>query len=183
MRLYKCSEILEVKRFMDIYKKFSKSRVDWIIENDPTQAEDIDTDVVHITIQIMVGKVFQIIKLSIIILNICYYLGMVWFIICLVSRDSMRKHKNSLTEEEKIKENTDDFMEYYFIFDNTNFHNVILGTYYAFTTLSTVGFGDLAPRSDPERLICSMILMVGVGIFSVFLGDFTTIIEAYKAIN
>ena len=74
-------------------------------------------------------------------------------------------------------------MEYYFIFDNTNFHNVILGTYYAFTTLSTVGFGDLAPRSDPERLICSMILMVGVGIFSVFLGDFTTIIEAYKAIN
>ena len=85
---------------MDIYKKFSKSRVDWIIENDPTQAEDIDTDVVHITIQIMVGKVFQIIKLSIIILNICYYLGMVWFIICLVSRDFMRKHKNSLTEEE-----------------------------------------------------------------------------------
>jgi len=60
---------------------------------------------------------------------------------------------------------------------------MILGTYYAFTTLSTVGFGDLAPRSDAERAICSMVLMLGVGIFSVFLGDFTAILEAYKAVN
>jgi hypothetical protein len=43
---------------MDIYKSYSKARVDRIIENDPTQAEDIDTDVVHITIQIMIGKIF-----------------------------------------------------------------------------------------------------------------------------
>ena len=168
---------------MEIYKKYSKASVDWIVENDPAQAEDIETDVVHITIQIMAGKVFQIIKLSIIIINICYFLGLAWLIICLVSRDATRSYQESLTLEEQEKDNTDNFLEYYYIFDNTNYHNVLLGTYYAFTTLSTVGFGDLAPRSDPERLICSMILMVGVAIFSVFLGDFITIIEAYKAIN
>ena len=60
---------------------------------------------------------------------------------------------------------------------------MIMGTYYAFTTLSTVGFGDLAPRSDPERIFCALILLVGVGTFSVFLGDFTQILEKYKAIE
>jgi len=54
---------------------------------------------------------------------------------------------------------------------------MILGTYFAFTTLSTVGFGDLAPRSDVERIACAFILMMGVAIFSVFLGNFTLILE------
>jgi hypothetical protein len=67
--------------------------------------------------------------------------------------------------------------------DNTVSHNLILGTYFAFTTLSTVGFGDLHPRSDIERVTCALILLIGVGIFSVFLGDFTEIIEKYKAIQ
>ena len=60
---------------------------------------------------------------------------------------------------------------------------MILGTYYAFTTLSTVGFGDIAPQSDPERLMCSFVLLIGVAVFSVVLGDFMAILEAYKAIN
>lgn len=66
--------------------------------------------------------------------------------------------------------------------DNTVSHNLILGTYFAFTTLSTVGFGDLHPKSDSERVFCALILLTGVGIFSTFLGDFTEILEKYKAI-
>jgi hypothetical protein len=58
MRIFKCSEVFDVRKFMIIYKNYSKARVDRIIKNDPTQAEDIETDVVHITIQIMIGKVF-----------------------------------------------------------------------------------------------------------------------------
>mgnify|MGYP006952998746 CR=1 FL=1 len=84
MRLFKCAEIFEVKRFMELYKQYSKARVNRIIEKDPTQAYDIDTDVVHITIQIMVGKIFQIIKMAVIILHICYFLGNIWFIVCMI---------------------------------------------------------------------------------------------------
>ena len=61
-------------------------------------------------------------------------------------------------------------------------HNLILGTYFAFTTLSTVGFGDLYPKSNQERVFCALILLTGVGIFSTFLGDFTEILEKYKAV-
>jgi len=51
------------------------------------------------------------------------------------------------------------------------------------TTLSTVGLGDLVPRSDNERFICSGILLIGVAIFSVFLGQLMDILASYKSVN
>ena len=38
--------------------------------------------------------------------------------------------------------------------------------YFAFTSLSTVGFGDFHPRSDTERLVGAAMLTFGVAIFS-----------------
>lgn len=58
-----------------------------------------------------------------------------------------------------------------------------MSMYYAFTTLSTVGFGDLAPRSDIERMFCSFILMFGVSIFSYFMGNFIEILGKYNTLN
>ena len=53
----------------------------------------------------------------------------------------------------------------------------ILLTYFAFTSLSTVGFGDLHPRSDFERLACAFILLFGVAIFSYIMGNFIEILQ------
>ena len=39
---------------------------------------------------------------------------------------------------------------------------MVLMMYFAYTTLSTVGFGDLNPRSDFERLVTIVIFIVGV---------------------
>lgn len=38
--------------------------------------------------------------------------------------------------------------------------------YFALTTLSTVGFGDLYPVRDIERLVCGFMLLGGVSMFS-----------------
>jgi len=38
--------------------------------------------------------------------------------------------------------------------------------YYSFTSLSTVGFGDLAPVNALEAILIAIILLIGVGIFS-----------------
>ena len=43
--------------------------------------------------------------------------------------------------------------------------------YYALTSLSTCGFGDLYPVTDLERLFCSMMLLAGVSVFSLVLGE------------
>ena len=79
--------------------------------------------------------------------------------------------------------NTDNYVEYYNLEDYSATHRTIASMYYAFTTLSTVGFGDLAPRSNIERMVCSFILMFGVSIFSYFMGNFIEILTLYQNLN
>ena len=47
----------------------------------------------------------------------------------------------------------------------TNAEQVIATSYFAFTTLATVGFGDLHARSDYERMFMAFIFLFGVLIF------------------
>ena len=71
-----------------------------------------------------------------------------------------------------------DYFESYFSFDNhSDFYKGLLSMYYAFTSLSTVGFGDYNPRSDIERIVCAFILMFGVSIFSYIMGIFIEILD------
>ena len=50
--------------------------------------------------------------------------------------------------------------------------------YFSFTTLSTVGFGDFHPRSNAERMFITFQMLIGVAIFSYFLGGFIDIIQS-----
>lgn len=52
--------------------------------------------------------------------------------------------------------------------------------YYAFTSLSTVGFGDYNPRSDAERLFIAMVLLFGVLTFSYVMGNFIEIMDSIQ---
>jgi len=52
--------------------------------------------------------------------------------------------------------------------------------YFAFTSLSTVGFGDYHPRSNLERFVCAWILLFGVAIFSYIMGNFIDILQQFK---
>lgn len=56
-------------------------------------------------------------------------------------------------------------------------------TYFAFTSLSTVGFGDYTPRSDLERGVGAFMLLSGVAIFSIIMGQFINILENYSKFN
>ena len=55
--------------------------------------------------------------------------------------------------------------------------------YFAFTSLSTVGFGDFYPVNDYERLLCSALLLFGVAIFSYIMGNFIEILDQFKRMN
>lgn len=87
------------------------------------------------------------------------------------------------TEAELDSMNLDNYLDYYDFDSFSNNHRAIMSLYYTFTTLSTVGFGDLAPRSNTERLVCSFILMFGVSIFSYFMGNFIEILAKYNSLN
>ena len=60
--------------------------------------------------------------------------------------------------------------------------NLIAVFYYAFTTLTTVGFGDLRPYSNLESIFGAIILFGGVLIFSYIIGNFLDVIDAYGVV-
>ena len=53
-------------------------------------------------------------------------------------------------------------------------------TYFAFTSLSTVGFGDLYPQNSTERIFCAIILLFGNMIFGYIIGDFNQMVKEFK---
>ena len=73
------------------------------------------------------------------------------------------------------------FSEHYGISSDAT--GLIKTTYFSFTTFSTVGFGDFAPQTDSERIMCSFALLFGVAIFSYIMGEFTSMLEKIKTIN
>lgn len=68
---------------------------------------------------------------------------------------------------------------------NLQMHNDISieVVYFAFTTLSTVGFGDFHPVSNEERIFASMFMLFGVTIFSYMMGIFIEILSEYQNLN
>ena len=59
----------------------------------------------------------------------------------------------------------------------------ILVMYYAFTTLSTVGFGDYYPSSELEKVLSVPVMMFGVSVFSFVMGSFQEILLISYSIN
>ena len=57
-------------------------------------------------------------------------------------------------------------------------YKVVASTYYQLTTLSTVGFGDLYPMQDHERVVIAFNFLFGVAIFSYFMGELSTQMQA-----
>ena len=54
--------------------------------------------------------------------------------------------------------------------------------YFAITTLSTIGYGDLHPVSTEERIIILPILMFGVAVFSLIMSQYIEILLSYNSI-
>jgi hypothetical protein len=56
-------------------------------------------------------------------------------------------------------------------------------TYFILTTLSTIGFGDMHPRSDSERIVIGFSMLFGVAVFSYVMGNFIEILDKTKSLD
>ena len=57
---------------------------------------------------------------------------------------------------------------------------MITSCYFSITTLSTVGYGDLFPISDVEKIVGIIIMLGGVAFFSYIMGSFIEIISTFN---
>ena len=48
---------------------------------------------------------------------------------------------------------------------------ILVSTYFAFTTLATVGFGDYYPVRPVERFLFTIVFIGGVSMFSYIMGE------------
>ena len=55
--------------------------------------------------------------------------------------------------------------------------------YFAFTSLTTVGFGDYYPRSSGERIVISIFIFFGVMVFSDNAGKFLNMLTDYNKLH
>ena len=68
--------------------------------------------------------------------------------------------------------------------DHQNYKEVaVMLIYFAFTSLTTVGFGDFNPKSNAERIMIALELLFGVAIFSYIMGNFIEILDSFKALT
>ena len=51
--------------------------------------------------------------------------------------------------------------------------------YYALTTLSTVGYGDLSPETNLEKIVGILIMILGIAFFSYIMGNFNDVLINY----
>lgn len=57
---------------------------------------------------------------------------------------------------------------------SNGFHNIPTSIYWAITTMTTVGFGDITPKTDFGRFIASVMMLMGWGTLAVPTGIVTT---------
>ena len=119
--------------------------------------------------QIILNFWVKIIKLTIVIMNICYFTGVSLYI-CV---EFVKEH----TQKE---DGLDFFYDYYNLIENSHDENIVIGFYFAITTLSTVGLGDYTPRNNEERVLGVVFLFSGVAIFTFLAGKLTKNLSTYQ---
>lgn len=120
---------------------------------------------------ITIQTLFKTLRLIVIIFMVSYFLGLFFYIFA------------DLTNDIQKVADSENFIDYFGINELDCNERTILIVYYAFTSLSTVGFGDLHPRSDFERAFVALLLLFGVAIFSYIMGNFIEILESIKVMN
>lgn len=97
-------------------------------------------------------------------------MGIFWYIVCDLRRISNYVEENVPDEVSFV---TDNFDKY----DKNNGERAVEVMYYAFTSLSTVGFGDFHPLNSYERIICLCILVFGNAVFGYIIGIFKEMVH------
>lgn len=128
-----------------------------------------------IVLMIKLSYALKTIKLFISIINMTYFISVVWFIyahyIYELYKDDGREndtffHINNLSTESEY-----------------HIYNLIKSIYFTFTTLSTVGFGDIKPTNKYEYLVSAFVMLGGNAVFTYIMTEFLSYLADWKLID
>ena len=118
--------------------------------------------------QIATKNIFKVLRLIMMTIIITYFLGCAFYFCSSLQNP----------DEPSFLKNND-------LLDDTykDFYKFITVCYFSITTLSTVGYGDLSPVTNVEKVIGIFIMLAGVGFFSFVMSSFIEIISNLNAQN
>lgn len=166
-----------------LFQPILLSFIDWkqnIYLNDPQKRSEINEDLTFITLKVTVKNIIKILSLCIKLFAIVFFVGNVWFVIIHL-QISHEETDDGSTHGKEVDVDFVSFMhnDKWSLEDDTDFRNLIVSMYFALTSLSTIGFGDFHPITSLERLVCSFLLLAGVTMFSIFMGDLGAMITQF----
>ena len=184
VRIVNGISLLDASKIYEGLTVYNMRRIKNLIENDDFRANLMDYDQIYLRYLMMFKYFVSTCKLIVTIMSLSYFLGVIWFIF---SFELFHHQEEELETLNGQIYNTETFITTNSLDPHeptrTDVHNMFLLMYFAYTTLSTVGFGDFNPRSDSERLFCILILMLGVGIFGLILNNFSEILLRFQSLD
>lgn len=198
IRLYKGFEILDVTQMMFSIKQYYARRLnDNIIEQRLAKERKLggyshyrvfDTwetdndlclqDMTHIGEIVVISYTLKTLKLVVVIANLTYMTALFWYILCKGSDEFYEAYLDVPGDG-----GHDSFILKNDLESKSVYECTVRLVYFAFTSLSTVGFGDYAPISNVERIAGAFMLLLGVAIFSYIMGNFIGILHSFKNFN
>ena len=126
---------------------------------------------------------YKVFRLIILAFTITYFLGCTWFFISDGEYHESCKEVNhdigcwTPPDLPDVIYNNQTWYHKYELEDRGLSGKVVISLYFALTTLSTVGYGDIFPISQFERITAVVVMMLGVAFFSYIMGNFIEIIS------
>lgn len=106
------------------------------------------------------------------LVTLSYFLGQIWLILCELQTEAFTDFNGSHSEY---------FIVEYALEEKKDVSLVL--TYFTVTTLTTIGLGDFNPKSNLERLMCVIVMVAGVALFSFNFAKIQTAIDKLKEIQ
>ena len=120
----------------------------------------------------------------------CYFFGVYWYVFSETLFILYKEHEDHDSIVDKFRggymEHHDTWVYYkgsWDIFDMNLKDTLIVNTYFALTTLSTVGFGDYYPVDNSERVVGALLLYFGQAGFNFLVIQFLEVLDNIQMLD
>lgn len=154
------TKMFRLPRMLRIQKLFDTRNVKRLIKSFQGKVEKT-SEIVEIYNKL---NIYKLLRLLIMLTLFTYFLGCFWYLI-------------------SSAQDADDEDTWFTVFNLEQYtitNRLVASCYYAITMLSTVGYGDMYPISNLEKLVAVFCMMVGVAVFSVIMEQFSVAQEEYE---
>ena len=130
---------------------------------------------IDLNIQLRINYSLKIFKMMVVLFQGMYFLSAIWFIYC----DQILQYYSQQDPE------TSFLVQYNMVpFEGVSLSFIAIKLmYYTETTLSTVGFGDMVPKSSAEYVMFCFVMVLSVATTSYVIGLFKDVIFTFRSID